>query len=297
MPQWTRLQVESWALYLESQIVFAGLGLRICQVIGKFSDREFTVIAETDCLVDHCYHSDDDDFDHSDDFELASDISNSDSGYSEDLANDTRVVGFNLSAHETIPVFRFALRTRLELKRMSKVQRGAARAFQLALTFRLGVLEFSDMCSTWRQAGVEETDALLLDLLSQEQNDPYPEHPLDCAHAFLYLSSHIASENSKSFNVCTQKTQTDLLYQPLDANVVSQLGAVIDKILPLVIRDLRREYRRNLILAFGKRLPAEIYEYILDWVEVVHDLPKSRREYTKRLPVLPNPLVDYQGSQ
>ncbi|CAN9135370.1 unnamed protein product [Alternaria alternata] len=217
VPRWTQLQLESWALYLESQMLFANLDINVSDSDSGYSDYE--------------------------DYRFAA------------------LTGYSLAANVTIPISRFTSRTCLELKRMSQIPHGKARAFQLALMFRLDFLRFEKLKLEWWRKGVHETDALLLDLLDQEQKDWNPEHPLDCAHAFLSLTSYIEREQ----------------------RVLDQLRSVLDKILSLVVRDLRREYRRHLILAFSQRLPADICEEILDWVEMAHGIPRTVEEYAEGL--------------
>ncbi|KAG9193406.1 hypothetical protein G6011_03441 [Alternaria panax] len=252
-PKWTRLQVKSWALYMESQIVFASICIWISNVVAQIADSEGEENSEMNSVEAgiSLYN----------DLDLTSDIGSSDSS---DEGTDINLVGYRLAADVKIPISRFTSRTRLELKRMSLVPRGTARAFQLALMFRLDVLGLASMTANWWRVGVDETDTLLLVLLSQEKKDRYPKHPLDCANAFLYLTSYIPIED-------------------LGHRVFDKLGSLIDEILLLVVRDLRREYRRNLILAFGQRLPADIYENILDWVEAAHGIPRTGKEYARRL--------------
>ena len=218
-------------------------------------------------------------------FDLTSDVSDSDSGYSD--YEDYRfaaLTGYSLAANVTIPISRFTSRTCLELKRMSQIPHGKARAFQLALMFRLDFLRFEKLKLEWWRKGVHETDALLLDLLDQEQKDWNPEHPLDCAHAFLFLTSYIEREQrGKNSNVRVYKSSIDSSHKHTGAIVLDQLRSVLDKILSLVVRDLRREYRRHLILAFSQRLPADICEEILDWVEMAHGIPRTVEEYAEGL--------------
>jgi hypothetical protein len=178
--------------------------MRICKVVGKSTDLRAAVEAEKDFLVDAPYQPGGDDFDYNDDFDVSPDSF----GHS-DYLRDSCLVSYDLTADETISVFRFILRTRLELERRSKEQHCAARAFQIAFMFSVEVLGFAETNPMWWRGEVDETDALLLVLLSQEQEDRYPEHPLDCAHAFTYLTSYIVGENSKSSNVRTSKTKTD----------------------------------------------------------------------------------------
>jgi len=66
-------------------------------------------------------------------------------------------------------------------------------------------------------------------------------------------------------------------------NALHFQGPLINALIPLVSRDLRREYRRNLNLAFGRRLPAEVYEEIIDRVENAHDLPKDQADWKDKL--------------
>ncbi|CAN9242659.1 unnamed protein product [Alternaria alternata] len=263
VPRWTQLQLESWALYLESQMLFANLDISISRGTVEFHELHDILVvqknAEMDFLVEAHRQSD---IDLSENFDLTSDVSDSDSGYSD--YEDYRfaaLTGYSLAANVTISISRFTSRTCLELKRMSQIPHGKARAFQLALMFRLDFLRFEKLKLEWWRKGVHETDALLLDLLDQEQKDWNPEHPLDCAHAFLSLTSYIEHEQ----------------------RVLDQLRSVLDKILSLVVRDLRREYRRHLILAFSQRLQADICEEILDWVEMAHGIPRTVEEYAEGL--------------
>jgi hypothetical protein len=167
---------------------------------------------------------------------------------------------------------------------MSQIPHGKARAFQLALMFCLDFLRFEKLKLEWWRKRVYEIDALLLDLLDQEQKDWNPEHPLDCAHAFLFLTSYIEREQrGKNSNVRVYKSSIDSSHKHTGAIVLDQLRSVLDKILSLVVRDLRREYRRHLILAFSQRLPADICEEILDWVEMAHGIPRTVEEYAEGL--------------
>ncbi|CAN9230921.1 unnamed protein product [Alternaria alternata] len=223
--------------------------VRMCEKFGDNSDKSGILARWRKCLKDPRW-------------QYAVDAGDSDSGYSD--YEDYRfaaLTGYSLAANVTIPISRFTSRTCLELKRMSQIPHGKARAFQLALMFRLDFLRFEKLKLEWWRKGVHETDALLLDLLDQEQKDWNPEHPLDCAHAFLSLTSYIEREQ----------------------RVLDQLRSVLDKILSLVVRDLRREYRRHLILAFSQRLPADICEEILDWVEMAHGIPRTVEEYAEGL--------------
>jgi hypothetical protein len=68
-----------------------------------------------------------------------------------------------------------------------------------------------------------------------------------------------------------------------EVDILCRFESLLDPILSLVMRDIRREYRHNLVLAFGQRLPAEIYEVILDQLEDVHNLPKNQADYRKVL--------------
>jgi len=69
----------------------------------------------------------------------------------------------------------------------------------------------------------------------------------------------------------------------IGTNTLVQLASLIDAMLPLVSRDLRREYRRNLNLAFGRRLPPDVYEEIVDHIEDAHALPKSLVEWNETI--------------
>ncbi|CAN9218277.1 unnamed protein product [Alternaria sp. RS040] len=268
VPRWTQVQLESWALYLESQMLFANLDIRICRGTMQFHELHKILVAqknaEMNFLVEACRRSD---IDLSENFDLTSNFSDSDSGHSDFEDSDEEdyrlaaLTGYNLAANVTIPISRFTSRTCLELKRMSQIPHGKARAFQLALMFRLDFLRSEKLKLNWWRKGVHETDALLLDLLDQEQKDWNPEYPLDCAHAFLSLTSYIKREQ----------------------RVLDQLRSVLDKIISLVVRDLRREYRSHLILAFSQRLPADICEEILDWVEMGHGIPRNVQEYAEGL--------------
>jgi hypothetical protein len=286
VPRWTQLQLESWALYLESQMLFANLDISISRGTVEFHELHDILVvqknAEMDFLVEAHRQSD---IDLSENFDLTSDVSDSDSGYSD--YEDYRfaaLTGYSLAANVTIPISRFTSRTCLELKRMSQIPHGKARAFQLALMFRLDFLRFEKLKLEWWRKGVHETDALLLDLLDQEQKDWNPEHPLDCAHAFLSLTSYIEREQrGKNSNVRVYKSSIDSSHKHTGAIVLDQLRSVLDKILSLVVRDLRREYRRHLILAFSQRLPADICEEILDWVEMAHGIPRTVEEYAEGL--------------
>lgn len=53
--------------------------------------------------------------------------------------------------------------------------------------------------------------------------------------------------------------------------------------LPLVSRDLRREYRRSLNLAFGQRLPPDLYEEAVGRIADAHALPKSTVEWNETM--------------
>jgi hypothetical protein len=148
--------------------------------------------AEMDFLVEAHRQSD---IDLSENFDLTSDVSDSDSGYSDyEDYRSAALTGYSLAANVTIPISRFTSRTCFELKRMSQIPHGKARAFQLALMFCLDFLRFEKLKLEWWRKRVYEIDALLLDLLDQEQKDWNPEHPLDCVHAFLSLTSYIKRE-------------------------------------------------------------------------------------------------------
>ncbi|CAI9628607.1 hypothetical protein GT037_001984 [Alternaria burnsii] len=178
VPRWTQLQLDSWALYLESQMLFANLDIRICRDTMQFHELHNILVAqknaEMNFLVEACRRSD---IDLSENFDLTSNFSDSDSGHSdfEDSEEEdyrlAELTGYNLAANVTIPISRFTSRTCLELKRMSQISHGKARAFQLALMFRLDFLRFEKLKLNWWRKGVHETDALLLDLLEQEQKD------------------------------------------------------------------------------------------------------------------------------
>ena len=66
-------------------------------------------------------------------------------------------------------------------------------------------------------------------------------------------------------------------------NILVQLASLIDTMLPLVSRDLRREYRRNINPAFGRRLPPDVYAVIVDHIENAHALPKSLVEWNEMM--------------
>ncbi|KAB2111591.1 hypothetical protein AG0111_0g814 [Alternaria gaisen] len=147
VPRWTQLQLESWALYLESQMLFANLDISISRGTVEFHELHDILVvqknAEMDFLVEAHRQSD---IDLSENFDLTLDVSDSDSEYSDH--EDYRfaaLTGYSLAANVTIPTSRFTSRTCLELKRMSQIPHGKARAFQLALMFRLDFLRFEKL--------------------------------------------------------------------------------------------------------------------------------------------------------
>jgi len=133
-----------------------------------------------------------------DDWDSASEVSDSDDWDSTDNFDDADYAwfaGYRLSPDVDIPIARFTSRICLELKRMAQVPRGNVRAFPLALILRMDVLGIARLNLFKRLVPVDEIEAFLRILLSQEPRaEPYPEHPLDCAHAFLYLNYFITGE-------------------------------------------------------------------------------------------------------
>ncbi len=226
--RWTPLQVESWALYLKSQILFAGLGVRFCLCIEYDYDSDSDSDSEASdkimvAFLAQAFNKLDNDSDNHED--SISDISDSDSidrtameslfrNLSDDFYDttdstsvyndsddsrsaelddddDIRWIGYKLSPDVKIPVARFASRMCIELKRLSQVQFGNARAFQLALMLRWDVLGMTKF--PW-VVPVGELRVFLMNQLINERDDTYPSQPFVCVRAFLYLNSFIRIE-------------------------------------------------------------------------------------------------------
>jgi len=206
---WTPLQLKSWALYLESQLLFASFGVRISLVQYKHLSNKgedkvaasfwnaamkrldipgrHKALGSAVDVIDTYF---------GDDWDSALEVSDSDD-LDLDFDDDDYVwfAGYRLSPNFGIPIARFTSRVCLELKRMAQVPRGNVRAFPLALILRMDVLGIARLNLFERSVPVDEIDAFLQILLSQEPRaEPYPEHPLDCAHAFLYLNYFITGE-------------------------------------------------------------------------------------------------------
>jgi len=206
---WTPLQLKSWALYLESQLLFASFGVRISLVQYKHLSNKgedkvaasfwnaamkrldipgrHKALGSAVDVIDTYF---------GDDWDSALEVSDSDD-LDLDFDDDDYVwfAGYRLSPNVDIPIARFTSRVCLELKRMAQVPRGNVRAFPLALILRMDVLGIARLNLFERSVPVDEIDAFLQILLSQEPRaEPYPEHPLDCAHAFLYLNYFITGE-------------------------------------------------------------------------------------------------------
>ena len=198
---WTALQVESWALYLEAQLLFASVGVRV----SLFHDLVSTVETEDEIatqfwvdamnrLFRHPNHnlgsaSDIIDTHFGDDWDSTYKVSNSDtvSSVGSDDRNKIWYIGYTLRADIEIPITRFASRICLELQRMSEIPRGRVRAFSLALMLRMDVLGTRRLALFANLLPLKEIEAFLFDQIGQERDNLYPELPLDFAQAFLYL--------------------------------------------------------------------------------------------------------------
>jgi hypothetical protein len=222
----TPLQVESWALYLESQILFASLGVRFCACVESYNEQEFvdrdavqfwfnTVKDLHRRRSPHNLGSASDVIDayFGDDLDASSDVSDSDSdsiiSNSFDNCPSLRFAGYKLSPDVKIPIERLASRMRVELTRMSKAPGGNARAFQLALILQLDVLGSPRAIALSWLVKASNMHTFLLDQLSLEQDQGYLEHPLDCAWAFLYMSAFIAAESHNFYGKTSDEPTCD----------------------------------------------------------------------------------------
>jgi hypothetical protein len=253
---WTPVAFESWTLFIETQILIATLGVNLTLIIkGDW---------EADALEDDAIINSDFDSSASEDNAASDTLPNY--GDMTSYEDSPRLAYYRIASSIKIPLICFAARTLLELQRMSKMPNGAAPAFQLTLTMHVDVLYQFCALRTFEirlDDRLDEVQAFLLHRLTEEAVSLHPESSLDCAAAVQYINDYVTTAGGKG---CAHA-----------------LRDLLEPLWPLTWRDLRREYRANLYLAVGRRLPGDIREVVLDWVEAAHHFPKSQEDYISQL--------------
>jgi hypothetical protein len=251
MHEWTSVAFESWTLFVETQILLAAL------------DANLTLIIKGGWHVDD---SDDDGDNAGDEFDSDTRAADSDASSGTRYEDRPRLAFYHLTPGENIPMARFASRMLFELQRMSKVPGGAAPAFELAITMRADVLyQLGSIKHFFNLNGdyVDEVHVFLLHRLIEERDTAHPEYPINAAGAVYYINEYV---KSLGFLRCARK-----------------LGDLLEFLWPLAWRHARREYCINLHLAVGRKLPADICEDILDWIQAAHSFPRSQAEYVEQM--------------